>query len=85
MEIDPPNSTPEAEQTVTIIKDDDLFNAAGNGDVSYFKSLSQPQLLRSLTLRNEDRRSLLHVAVSSRHTEINESEIRGWIECILGF
>ncbi|KAJ9549221.1 hypothetical protein OSB04_021764 [Centaurea solstitialis] len=67
MEIDPPNSS--ADQTVKI-NDDELFKAADAGDVSVFKSLSQPQLIRSLALRNEDGRSLLHVAVSSARLEV---------------
>ncbi|CAH1414200.1 unnamed protein product [Lactuca virosa] len=69
MEIDPQYPEPEADKT-EIINDDDLFRAADNGDVSFFKSLSQAQLLRCLALRNEDGRSLLHVAVSSARTEV---------------
>lgn len=70
MEIDPQYPEPEADKT-EIINDDDLFRAADNGDVSFFKSLSQPQLFRCLALRNEDGRSLLHVAVSSARTEVS--------------
>uniref|UniRef100_A0A7N2R224 Uncharacterized protein n=1 Tax=Quercus lobata TaxID=97700 RepID=A0A7N2R224_QUELO len=65
MEIDPPNTKPEV-----VIKDDDLFKAAESGDASTFKSLSQNQLSKALSLRNEDGRSLLHVAVSSSHPEV---------------
>lgn len=66
MEIDPPNTKPEVE-----IKDDDLFKAAESGDASTFKSLSQHQLSKALSLRNEDSRSLLHVAASSSHPEVS--------------
>lgn len=52
------------------IKDDDLFRAAESGDASTFKSLSQEQLSRALSLRNEDSRSLLHVAASSAQSEV---------------
>ncbi|KAK7849916.1 26s proteasome non-atpase regulatory subunit 10 [Quercus suber] len=65
MEIDPPNTNPEVE-----IKDDDLFKAAESGDASTFESLSQNQLSKALSLRNEDGRSLLHVAASSSHPEV---------------
>ncbi|KAM7464468.1 hypothetical protein LguiA_032589 [Lonicera macranthoides] len=66
MEIDAPNPEVSGIQ----IKDDDLFKAAESGDSSIFKSLSQQHLLHSLSLRNEDRRSLLHVAASSGHTQV---------------
>jgi 26S proteasome non-ATPase regulatory subunit 10 len=52
------------------IKDDDLFIAAESGDASTFKSLSREQLSRALSLRNEDGRSLLHVATSSTQSEV---------------
>ncbi|CAH9101014.1 unnamed protein product [Cuscuta europaea] len=54
----------------TQMKDDDLFKAAESGDSELFKSLSEDQLVKALALRNEDRRSLLHVAVSSAHAEV---------------
>lgn len=66
MEIDAPNPEVSGIQ----IKDDDLFKAAESGDSSIFKSLSQQHLLHFLSLRNEDRRSLLHVAASSGHTQV---------------
>ncbi|KAB1208231.1 26S proteasome non-ATPase regulatory subunit 10 [Morella rubra] len=65
MEIDPPK--PEVQ-----IKDDDLFQAAESGDASMFQSLSRETLSRALSLRNEDGRSLLHVAVSSARAEVVE-------------
>ncbi|KAK8579586.1 hypothetical protein V6N12_069903 [Hibiscus sabdariffa] len=40
------------------------------GESSIFKSLSEEHLSKSLKLRNEDGRSLLHVAVSSAHSEV---------------
>lgn len=49
---------------------DDLFKAAETGDSSVFKSLSEEQLGEASGLRNEDGRSLLHVAVSSAQTEV---------------
>ncbi|MBA0776130.1 hypothetical protein Goshw_004281 [Gossypium schwendimanii] len=63
MEINPPTKSVE-------IKEKDLFKAAEKGDSSIFKSLSQDHLTKSLKLRNEDARSLLHVAVSSAHPEV---------------
>lgn len=63
MEIDPPKAELQ-------IKDDDLFIAAESGDASTFKSLSREQLSRALSLRNEDGRSLLHVATSSAQSEV---------------
>ncbi|KAI5678952.1 hypothetical protein M9H77_09902 [Catharanthus roseus] len=63
MEIDSPSNS-------KIIKDEDLFRAAENGDVSFFKSLSDEQLHKALSLRNEDHRSLLHVAVSFARPEV---------------
>ncbi|XP_031097114.1 26S proteasome non-ATPase regulatory subunit 10-like [Ipomoea triloba] len=77
----------------TQIKDKDLFKAAESGNSELFKSLSDDQLLKALALRNEDDRSLLHVAVSSAHTEvvkilaaadssisgINSGDEEGWV------
>ncbi|KDO83088.1 hypothetical protein CISIN_1g026440mg [Citrus sinensis] len=54
------------------IKDKDLFKAAETGDSSTFKSLSKQQLLKSLSLRNDDDRTLLHVAASCGHPEVVE-------------
>ncbi|KAB2031743.1 hypothetical protein ES319_D05G325700v1 [Gossypium barbadense] len=63
MEINPPTKSVE-------IKEKDLFKAAEKGDSSIFKPLSEDQITKSLKLRNEDARSLLHVAVSSAHPEV---------------
>lgn len=52
------------------MKGEDLFRAAESGDSSVFKSLSEEQLRKASRLRNEDGRSLLHVAVSSSQTEV---------------
>ncbi|KAK6133752.1 hypothetical protein DH2020_032463 [Rehmannia glutinosa] len=72
------------------IKDKDLFKAAESGDSSVFKSLSEEQLHKASSLRNEDGRSLLHVAVSSSQPEVveilsaaspsvvNSSDEEGW-------
>lgn len=60
----------EPEKSSAQIKDKDLFKAAESGDSSLFKSLPEEQLLKSLSLRNEDDRSLLHVAVSFGHSEV---------------
>lgn len=68
MEIDNPKANDKANNNQ--IKDEDLFKAAENGDVSVFESLSDGQLLKSLSLRNEDARSLLHVAVSFAQAQV---------------
>lgn len=60
----------DSEKPSAQIKEKDLFNAAESGDASLFKSLPEEQLLKFLSLRNEDARSLLHVAVSSGQTEV---------------
>ncbi|KAG9439734.1 hypothetical protein H6P81_019899 [Aristolochia fimbriata] len=52
------------------LKDEDLFRAAERGDLSVFQSLSEEELLRVQSLRNEDGRSLLHVAVALGHTNV---------------
>uniref|UniRef100_A0A2P2JH41 Ankyrin repeat family protein n=1 Tax=Rhizophora mucronata TaxID=61149 RepID=A0A2P2JH41_RHIMU len=64
MEIDPPENQ---------IKDKDLFKAAETGDSATLKTLSPEHLSRALSLRNDDGRSLLHVAASSGHPEVNYS------------
>ncbi|XP_044492724.1 26S proteasome non-ATPase regulatory subunit 10-like [Mangifera indica] len=60
----------------------DLFKAAETGDSSIFQSLSQQHLSKSLSLKNEDGRSLLHVAVSSSHPEmmkiLSNVDEEGW-------
>ncbi|GFY98412.1 ankyrin repeat family protein [Actinidia rufa] len=67
MEIDPPKPEVRDEQGNKV---EDLFNAAEKGDSSIFRALSQEQLLKALSLRNDDCRSLLHVAASSGHAEV---------------
>ncbi|PNX85613.1 26S proteasome non-ATPase regulatory subunit 10-like protein [Trifolium pratense] len=52
------------------IKEKDLFKAAEEGDSSIFESLSPQSLSKSLSLTNEDARSLLHVAASSGHSKV---------------
>lgn len=52
------------------IKEDDLFKAAEEGDSSVFEALSTETLSKALSLRNEDARSLLHVAASSGHSQV---------------
>ena len=64
MEIDPPRR-PEREP-----KPEDLFKAAESGDSSAFAALSKDQLSKSLSLRDDDGRSLLHVAASSGQLEV---------------
>lgn len=64
MEVDPPK--PEQQQ----VKEGDLFKAAENGDAAIFRALSPENFSKSLSLRNEDGRSLLHVAVSSGHSQV---------------
>lgn len=54
----------------TEIKEKDLFKAAESGGSSVFKSLSEEQLLKASSFRNEDGRSLLHAAVSSSQNEV---------------
>lgn len=68
MEIDNPNST-------TQLKSEELFKAAEAGDSSVFESLSQQNLLKIVSLRNEDQRSLLHVATSSGHTQVHNNNL----------
>ncbi|KAI7981494.1 Fibronectin type 3 and ankyrin repeat domains protein 1 [Camellia lanceoleosa] len=70
MEIDPPK---KPEVGAEAIKDDDFFNAAEHGDSSFFEALSHDQLLKALSLKNEDCRSLLHVAASSAHSKVHLS------------
>ncbi|KAL8104599.1 hypothetical protein AgCh_028717 [Apium graveolens] len=77
----------------TKLKPEELFKAAEAGDTSVFDSLSQPNLVMIFSLRNEDQRSLLHVATSSGHTQvvkilsavdplvsgINSADEEGWV------
>ncbi|KAF4368205.1 hypothetical protein F8388_022838 [Cannabis sativa] len=51
-------------------KAEDLFKAAETGDSSTFQALSKEQLSKSFSLRNEDGRSLLHIAASSSQVEV---------------
>lgn len=53
------------------MKAEDLFKAAENGDVSLLNNLSKEHLLKALSLRDEDGRSLLHVAVSFGRSEVS--------------
>ncbi|KAF9591774.1 hypothetical protein IFM89_007104 [Coptis chinensis] len=60
-------SNPETQQ---LNSSKELFNALDKKDPSIFKSLSPTQLQKTLSFRNEDGRSLLHVAVSLNQTEV---------------
>ncbi|CAG7862173.1 unnamed protein product [Brassica rapa] len=69
------------------IRDEELFKAAESGDSSVFMSLSPQQLVKSLSFRNEDGRSLLHVSASfvkllssvdESKTVINGKDDEGW-------
>jgi 26S proteasome non-ATPase regulatory subunit 10 len=59
-----------ATDTAKQMRDEELFKAAEWGDSSLFMSLSEEQLSKSLNFRNEDGRSLLHVAASFGHSQI---------------
>lgn len=61
----------DASKDDRLIKDEDLFKAAESGDSSIFTALTPLRLSKSLSLRNEDGRSLLHVAVSSAHLRVS--------------
>lgn len=72
MASDSPKPNPENVNSVAAEEDLDLFRAAGAGESGIFSSLSQEHLQRAArVLRNEDGRSLLHVATSSGHTEVS--------------
>jgi 26S proteasome non-ATPase regulatory subunit 10 len=59
-----------ATDTAKQMRDEELFKAAEWGDSSLFMSLSEEQLSKSLNFRNEDGRSLLHVAASFGHSQV---------------
>ena len=52
------------------VKEKDLFKAAEEGDAATFQALSAETLSKALSLRNEDARSLLHVAASFGHSQV---------------
>jgi len=52
------------------VKEKDLFKAAEEGDAAMFQALSAETLSKALSLRNEDARSLLHVAASFGHSQV---------------
>ncbi|GAB2296593.1 hypothetical protein Dimus_030704, partial [Dionaea muscipula] len=52
------------------LKEEDLFKAAESGDASIFNAPSPQQLSESLSFRNEDGRSFLHVAASAAHPDV---------------
>lgn len=53
------------------VKEKDLFKATEDGDTSALESVSSETLSKALiTLRNEDGRTLLHVAASSGHSQV---------------
>ena len=54
----------------TEIKASELFKAAELGNTSLFSSFSKDQLAKFLSFRNDDGRSLLHVAASSAQSKV---------------
>lgn len=71
MEVDGSATNSNSKIDMDQIKAEDLFKAAENGDVSLLNNLSEEQLLKALSLRDEDSRSLLHVAVSFGRSEVS--------------
>lgn len=66
-----PNSAQmETDQSEPQTESQDLFKAAETGESSAFESLTPKQLALASALRNEDGRSLLHVAVSSGQSQV---------------
>ncbi|CAN6927212.1 unnamed protein product [Brassica oleracea var. botrytis] len=51
------------------IRDEELFKAAESGNFLVFMSLSLQQLAKSISFRNKDGRSLLHVSASFGHSQ----------------
>ncbi|KAL2652574.1 hypothetical protein R1flu_020702 [Riccia fluitans] len=51
-------------------QDEAIWEGAEKGNRSFFDELTEPQILKALTLRNEDGRSILHVASSNGHFEV---------------
>ncbi|BBM99013.1 26S proteasome non-ATPase regulatory subunit 10 [Marchantia polymorpha subsp. ruderalis] len=51
-------------------QDEAIWTAAEKGDRSFFDTLSEPQILKALTLKNEDGRSILHVAAAAGHSQV---------------
>lgn len=49
---------------------EELFEAAAKGDHKLFEELPEQQLLQALSLRNEDGRSLLHVAAAAGQAHV---------------
>ena len=52
------------------IRDEELFKAAESGNFLVFMSLSLQQLAKSISFRNKDGRSLLHVSASFGHSQV---------------
>ncbi|KAG1368623.1 putative Potassium channel AKT3 [Cocos nucifera] len=62
---------------IDVPKQEDLFRAAEKGDAALFSSLGEEALHRARSMRNEDGRSLLHVAASSGHPEATDPSVSG--------
>ncbi|KAJ1389823.1 Ankyrin repeat [Sesbania bispinosa] len=60
----------DSETKQEVMKEKDLFKAAEEGNSSIFEAVSPQTLSKALSLRNEDARSLLHVAASSGHSQL---------------
>lgn len=62
----------DTQEEVIGVKDEDLFRAAESGDSEVFEKLSRDEveLNRARSIRNEDARSLLHVAAAAGHHQV---------------
>jgi 26S proteasome non-ATPase regulatory subunit 10 len=56
---------------------DALFEAAGKGNVAVIEKLSEEDLKKSRLLRNEDERTLLHVAAANGHVDAVKAIVEG--------
>ncbi|WVZ09854.1 hypothetical protein V8G54_014384 [Vigna mungo] len=65
----------DSEKKQQSLKEKDLFKAAEEGDTATFQALSAETLSKALSLRNEDARSLLHVAASFGHSQIGSTPL----------
>lgn len=61
------------------------FEAATKGDQQFFASLSSSELSRVCQRRDDDERTVLHLAAAGGHANVSDLVLKSWVKRKLRF